>query len=270
MIEAYSLYSGSSGNSYLIRGGETSVLVDAGRSCAALCRALREIGTEPESISAILLTHEHIDHTSALRVFHKKYGTPLIGVVPVLAAVCENDAMQSSARALSPRRDFSIGALSISSCSIPHDSSANICYRFRTEDGSSFAVATDMGEVTSECSEFLSGTTCAVIEANHDPEMLDRGPYPPSLKARIASRWGHLSNPQCAELAADLAHSGTAGFVLAHLSRENNTPSLALSAVSEALDRSGFGGLPVMCAGEDRAVRIRVCGNACEICDIQR
>lgn len=269
MIEAYALYSGSSGNAYLLRCGKTSVLVDAGRSAAALCRSLRAAGVEPESVSAVLVTHEHRDHVSALRVFSGKYHTPIIGAAPVLAAVCENDGMRSAAKALVPGREFSIGEIAVCGCAAPHDSSANMCYRFRSAGGESFAVATDMGEVTNECEEFLMGVTCAVIEANHDSEMLRLGPYPPGLKARIASRYGHLSNTQCASLAAGLAASGTGGFVLAHLSRENNTSEMALRAVGDALEKAGFGGCGLVCAGEDHAVRIVIQNGSCELCEIQ-
>lgn len=268
MIEAYSLYSGSSGNAYLIRHENTVILVDAGRSCAALCRAVRSVGVSPEEISAVLITHEHTDHTSALRVFSKKYHTRLIGAVPVLSAVCENEEMCDEARALVPGREFTIGTVTVCGCFTPHDSSVNMCYRFSAADGSSLAIATDMGEVTEECTRFLSGARCAVIEANHDPEMLRTGPYPVSLKSRIASKRGHLSNGQCAELAADLARSGTAGFVLAHLSRENNTPDLALKAVTGSLSASGFGELPVTCAGENCVVKISVDGKECDICTV--
>lgn len=265
MIKAYSLYSGSSGNAYLVRHGDTAILVDAGRSCAALCRAIRSAGLEPEDISAILITHEHTDHTSALRVFYKKYRTPLIGAVPVLSAVCENEEMCDGARALAPGREFSIGSLTVCGCFTPHDSAASMCYRFSNSEGESLAIATDMGEVTPECADFLSGVSCAVIEANHDPEMLRCGIYPPSLKSRIASRRGHLSNGQCADLAAELARSGTSGFVLAHLSRENNTPGLALETVERTLGESGFKDLPVTCAGEDFMVKISVDGTGCDL-----
>jgi len=266
MIEAYSLYSGSSGNAYLVRHGETSILVDGGKSSAALCRSLRAVGCEPEDISAVLITHEHIDHTSALRVFNKKYRIPLIGATPVLSAVCENEGMCDCARALAPGREFYVGSVCVCGCATPHDSAANMCYSFSTDEGDRLVIATDMGEVTGECAEFLSGATCAVIEANHDPEMLKFGSYPPKLKSRIASKWGHLSNEQCADLAVGLARSGATGFVLAHLSHENNTPELALATVSDMLERSGFAGLPVACAGENSCVRVRVSDGKCEIC----
>lgn len=266
MIEAYSLYSGSSGNAYLIRHGNTSILVDAGRSCAALCRAIRSVGASPEDISAVLITHEHTDHTSALRVFFNKYKPMLIGAVPVLTAVCVTEEMCDCARSLIPGKSFTIGTLSVCACFTPHDSSVNVSYRITDPDGDTLVIATDMGEVTEECENFLSGAACAIIEANHDPDMLKCGPYPAHLKARISSGRGHLSNGQCAALAADLARSGTAGFVLAHLSRENNTPKLALEAVTRSLCECGFDNLPVSCAGENCIVKISVDGGRCVIC----
>lgn len=268
MIVAHSLYSGSSGNAYLIKSGSTAILVDAGKSCAALCRALRAVGTEPEEISAVLITHEHTDHVSALRVFHKKYGIPMIGTAPVLGAVCENDGMCDCARALRPGKEFALGDVAVSSHATSHDSAASVCYRFRTADGDSLVIATDMGEVTPECTEFLSGATFAVIEANHDPGMLRTGPYSPGLKSRIASRFGHLSNGQCAELAVRLAESGTAGFLLAHLSRENNTPAVAVGTVSSTLAEAGFGDVPLRYAYEECPVRVVIESGKCEICPI--
>lgn len=266
MIEAYSLYSGSTGNSYLINSGDTSILVDAGKSSAALCRAIKAAGGAPEDISAVLITHEHSDHISALRVFCKKYHPLIIGAVPVLQAVCENEGMCECARALSAGREFVIGDIAICACNTPHDSEASVCYRFRTAEGDSLAIATDMGEVTTECADFLSGTDFAFIESNHDPRMLKCGPYPLWLKSRIASRFGHLSNSQCGELAVTLARSGTKGFVLAHLSRENNTPELAYDTVTGSLREAGFDSLPITCAGETDSVRVTVDGGCCEIC----
>lgn len=265
MIEAYSLYSGSSGNAYLIRHGETTILVDAGRSSAALCRAMKAVGCEPDDVSAVLITHEHSDHVSALRVFNKKHCVPIIGATPVLRAVCENEGMCNCARSLSEGREFYIGDMAICGCLTPHDSSTNMCYRFRTKSGNSLVIATDMGEVTETCAEFLAGATCAVIESNHDPDMLRYGPYPAQLKSRISSRYGHLSNKQCGDLAVHLARSGTSGFVLAHLSRENNTPAVALDTVTGFLADAGYETLPVVCAGEDHVVKITVDNRQCSI-----
>lgn len=268
MIEAYSLYSGSSGNAYLIQSGSTAILVDAGRSSAALCRAIKAVGCEPEDISAVLITHEHSDHVSALRVFNKKYHTRIIGATPVLIAVCENEDMCDCARALPNCKEFLIGDIAVSACSTSHDSSASVCYRFCTKDGDSLAIATDMGVVTEECGTFLQGADVAVIESNHDPRMLSCGPYPPYLKSRIASRYGHLSNEQCGELAVSMAKSGTKAFILAHLSRENNTPKLALETVCASLACAGFNDIPIECAGENCTVRIAVDCGECTVCCI--
>lgn len=266
MIEAYSLYSGSSGNAYLVHSENTAVLVDAGRSSAALCRAVKDVGFDPQDISAVLVTHEHSDHVSALRVFNKKYSIPIIGAVPVLRAVCENEEMCSCAKALPVKGEFLIGDIAVGACATPHDSSANVCYRFRTECGDSLAIATDMGEVTEECAEFLKGVGCAVIESNHDRKMLKYGTYPAYLKSRIASSHGHLSNDQCGDLAVSLAQAGTKAFLLAHLSRENNTPDLAFDTVRASLDGAGFCDIPMECAGESRTVRIGLDHGQCFVC----
>ncbi len=265
MIEAYSLYSGSTGNSYLIKSGGTAILVDAGKSAAALCRAISDTGTDPADISAVLITHEHSDHVSALRVFHKKHGPLLIGATPVLGAVCENECMCKCARAIPAGREFAVGDIAVSACVTPHDSAASVCYKFRTAAGDTLAIATDMGEVTPECSEFLLGTDFVILESNHDPHMLKCGPYPAWLKSRIASRYGHLSNSQCGEFAAELAKSGTKGFILAHLSKENNTPALAAETVRSSLAAAGFEDLPFVCAGEDYTVSVTVKDKSCDV-----
>lgn len=266
MIEAYSLYSGSSGNAYLINCIGTKILVDAGKSSAALCRAIRDAGSTPEDISAVLVTHEHSDHISALRVFHKKYSPLLIGAAPVLSAVCENEAMCARAKELPQGGEFTVGGLAVSYCYTPHDSSVNVCYKFRDGEGNTLAIATDMGEVTPECADFLSGTDFVIIESNHDPRMLKCGPYPSWLKSRIGSRFGHLSNVQCGEFAVHLAAAGAKGFVLAHLSRENNTPALASETVRRALDDAGYCKIPLVCAGENHIVRAAVDREFCRVC----
>lgn len=270
MIEAYSLYSGSTGNSYLIKSGGTSLLVDAGKSSAALCRAIKDVGVAPEAISAVLITHEHSDHVSALRVFCKKYHPLLIGATPVLQAVCENEGMCECARALPVGREFLVGDIAVCACFTPHDSEASVCYRFRTRSGDKLAIATDMGEITPECEDFLAGMDAVFIESNHDRQMLRVGPYPAWLKSRISSRVGHLSNDQCGDLAVSLAKSGVKGFVLAHLSRENNTPDLAFGTVTSSLAGAGFGELPVSCAGENDSIKVTLDNGCCSISPVCR
>lgn len=240
---AYSLkllYSGSEGNAALLTGGETSVLIDAGRSCRALTAALLKAGSAPERLAAIFLTHEHRDHTAALEVFLSHHPMP----VYVAGASAERllsrggEALRACAVPMPPLFTVSVGELTLSSFPTSHDSAYSVGYRIAisAEDGVRFVgYATDLGVVTPAVEEGLLGCEAVVIEANHDEEMLMTGPYPAELKRRIASRHGHLSNSDCAVLAARLAAAGTSRFLLAHLSEINNTPDLALGEVCAAL-----------------------------------
>lgn len=228
------LYSGSDGNATYIRAAGTSILIDAGRSARALCRALAEIGASVEELEAIFITHEHRDHIAALEVLTKKRSIP----IHIMAASAERiDRMPPC-----PLHDClvrhdamfceRVGGLSISSFRTPHDSRMSVGYRISFCDGTgcshTLGYATDVGYVSDAVREGLLGCEAVVLESNHDVNMLMEGPYPYDLKQRILSRRGHLSNADSAALAAELALSGTHGFLLAHVSRENNDPTLVL------------------------------------------
>ena len=235
----YSLFSGSGGNAYLLRHGETDILIDAGVSSRALCAALRAAGSAPEKISAVFITHEHIDHVRALDVFCKSVKAPVY-----IPAPCADNMPYFPGAALSAlmsRNDilFSANAgddISVHSFTTSHDSAASVGYRFDFADtGDSFAIATDTGYVTSGMRENMAGVRAAVIESNYDEAMLMCGSYPYPLKRRILSSTGHLSNDESALFAAELEHSGTEYIMLAHLSRENNYPPLAEKTVASKL-----------------------------------
>ena len=237
------LYSGSGGNSVYISACGCSILIDAGKSARALCNALCEIGSGVDSISAIFITHEHTDHISALEVLSKKHRIP-IHIMSKSAEKLErlprgplHDNLVTHDAMFSER----VGAFTVSSFRTPHDSRMSVGYRISFEDADGqhdIGVATDIGYVSDSVREGLCGCEAVVLESNHDPEMLMDGPYPYDLKLRIRSNRGHLSNTDSASLAADLASNGTRAFLLAHLSEENNDPTLALdeaiSAISDA------------------------------------
>lgn len=227
------LFSGSKGNCTLIKYRGTAILVDVGRTTKYIRSALASVGILPEEINAILLTHSHSDHTSALKVWSKKYRTP----VHASAAVCNAVRRDCGEEVLRPHPiifEDRIGELHVRSFPTDHDSPGSVGYRFDA-DGVGIGVATDLGRVTSEVRASLCGCTAAVIEANHDVDMLMCGPYPPELKKRILSRFGHLSNESGAEFARFLADNGASRLMLAHLSEINNTPELAYRAAETAL-----------------------------------
>ena len=141
-------------------------------------------------------------------------------------------------REIVPERETVIGGMTVTAFPTPHDTLQSVGYRMEAADGC-FAMATDTGCVTETMLRYLSGADVALIEANHDAEMLRRGPYPPQLQRRILSDRGHLSNAECTYLAAILASRGTRQIVLGHLSRENNLPGLALRTVSRGVEGTG-------------------------------
>jgi phosphoribosyl 1,2-cyclic phosphodiesterase len=150
-----------------------------------------------------------------------------------------------------------LGSMTITAFRTSHDADGSVGYRL--DDGEvSFGLCTDTGVVTDEILAALQGCSAALIEANHDLDMLYGGPYPLPLKRRILSQRGHLSNAAAAELACALAGSGTGSIVLGHLSRENNTPRKAYTAVREALDSRGFGRVELLTAAQDEAVSLEV------------
>ena len=231
--------SGSSGNCLCLSSGSSHILIDAGISMRRTETALRTAGLELNDISGVLITHEHSDHISGLKMLIKHHELPvyaphtianrLRGMIPDIEACLH---------IISVGQPFGLGGFLVRAFHTPHDTDESVGYR--VEGGGSFAMATDMGHVTEEVLEALTGADTVLIEANHDVAMLTDGSYPIYLKRRILSQRGHLSNDSCAKLAQYLCEHGTRQIILGHLSRENNRPELALSAV-----RSRLAGLPV-------------------------
>lgn len=254
------LYSGSGGNATYIEIGDTALLIDAGKSARRLCSALCEIGSSIEKISAILITHEHSDHVSALETLTKKHRIP-IHMPSGCAARFSGEryfALRERAVLHPPISSFEINGLGVTSFPTSHDSYASVGYRIEFLDGDrvrSFGIATDTGYVTKAVQQGLFGCEAVVLESNHDEEMLRCGPYPRDLKQRILSKTGHLSNSDSALFAAHLAKYGTRAFILAHLSEENNTPDTALDTfLSTVADTS----VRVAAADPERPTEIEI------------
>ncbi len=241
MAKFSSLFSSSSGNSTYLSCSSGSLLVDAGVSFRKISAALRGLGTEPDEIEAVLLTHEHIDHIRGLRAFVKNTGAAVYATASVLEYLTAHDHVPPQAR-LFPvdGRPFAVAGMEVRAFRTPHDSLGSVGYRFHTPDDHQIAVATDIGRVTEEVRRGIEGCELVMIESNYDEAMLRNGPYPYYLKARIRSGDGHLSNPDCAEEVARLAQCGSARFVLAHLSRENNRPEIAGGQIEQRLTSLGL------------------------------
>ena len=231
MIEAFSLFSGSSGNASLIRSGNTALLIDAGRSRRAIACGLASAGMGLCDIHAVFITHEHTDHVSALPQLSKHEG------MPIHASAGTADALSGLGSLIRHPVIYteSVGSLTVQAFPLPHDSACHVGYVITDTDGDAFLVATDMGHITEDVQAALTGCRGALLESNHDVNMLRRGPYPAYLKTRILSPRGHLSNTDCASLARLAEAAGVRHIALGHLSEENNTPKLAYDTVAAAL-----------------------------------
>lgn len=241
-LRILSLYSGSSGNAFAICAPSGTLLIDAGKNAKHLNAALTEGGVDPARIGAILLTHEHSDHVSALAVWIKKHPMPIHLPTACLPRFAGETSVEPYLCPHPPIWTQEICGMTVTSFPTPHDSRGSVGYRIEipTEQGVfRLGYATDLGCVTSEVEQGLFGCDAVILESNHDPEMLQTGPYPYELKRRIASRRGHLSNPDSACLASRLCASGTRYLLLAHLSRENNTPDIAFDECFGAVGDDG-------------------------------
>lgn len=235
MITVHTLASGSEGNSLLVSACGVHLLVDAGISARRIKQSLIQLGLTPDDLSAILITHEHTDHTAGLATLLKHHAVPLYasgGTAFYLRS--RLPGLDSCLRLVASGSVFSIGPAQVTVFSTSHDAGESVDYRIDC-GGEAVGILTDTGFVPEPAAAALTGVGLLVLESNHDVEWLLSGPYPYSLKQRILSQQGHLSNEDAAAFARRMAESGTRHFVLAHLSRENNTPARALHVMETAL-----------------------------------
>ncbi len=306
MVRFTVLASGSKGNSTVVSGGRTRILVDAGLSCRELFRRMRLAGEEPETLDAIVVTHEHVDHIHGLSVTARKLGIPVYftegthrawmrwltprrqmtyalwmeqcrkqaaerqaeadaaqfdteGEAEESDIVVDSEAVNKESRADAsepesappvPQKDstwlpaveyfqagqpFEIGDIAVSPFTIPHDAADPVGFVFRTE-GVRIAFATDLGYIPPNVKAQLRGVDLLLLESNHDLEMLRDGPYPWSVKQRVLSRVGHLSNEAAAAFLENEYDGQAAYVILAHLSESNNLPELARVTAERALN----------------------------------
>ncbi len=234
MLKFQSFLSSSSGNATFITDDTVSLLVDCGANGKYITECMRRIGISPIKLSGILVTHEHRDHIAGIGVMSRKYNIPVYATEKTWNAIGDSigPIRDENRKFVLPELNF--GSLSVKSFKIPHDAADPVGYRFESDD-QSFTIATDIGHITNELESALIGSDAVIIEANHDEDMLNSGPYPFYLKKRILSDKGHLSNKKCGDFCAKLAETGTSSIWLGHLSSENNTPELAYKTVKLAL-----------------------------------
>ncbi len=230
------LASGSGGNSTYISDGTTSILVDAGLSGIEIERRLKSRGLDPEKLSALLLTHEHSDHSQGVGVLSRRYNLPVYISKKTKGAASHIGKLHDH-KLFKCGYTFMIDNLSIHPFSLSHDAIDTSGFTIE-RNGLKVGIATDLGIATAMVKEHLKDCTALIIEANHDREMLINGPYPWPLKQRIQSRIGHLSNSDSNHLLNELKHDNLKHVILAHLSETNNTPDSALNTVGKALQNT--------------------------------
>jgi phosphoribosyl 1,2-cyclic phosphodiesterase len=235
------LASGSRGNSAIVQSSSTRILVDAGISCRETFKRMKATGDDPHSLSAIVVTHEHSDHVYGLLVLARRLNVPVFmtgathqawvrGVRDATGEPPDTERVEF----FSAGRSFQVGDIAVTPFTIPHDAVDPVGFAFRAE-GVKIGFATDLGYVPPSVCDHLRSCDLLVLESNHDLEMLRVGPYPWSVKQRVMSRVGHLSNEALANFFAGDYDGGAAYIVLAHLSEQNNHPALARRAAERAL-----------------------------------
>lgn len=241
MLKFCSLYSGSSGNSLFVENNNTKILVDAGVSGKKIIDALDSINVKPEEIDAILVTHEHSDHIQSLGTFSKKFDIPVYANHNTWSKIPKEIEKidKKNIFTFNTSQDFVIGDLVIHPFKTPHDAIESCGFNI-TYGKTKMSIATDLGHVTPEIQECLSGSKFILLESNYEPEVLRLCSYPYLLKSRIAGPNGHLSNNMAGETISSLIESGLATVMLGHLSKESNFPEMAYETVLSELEANHF------------------------------
>jgi phosphoribosyl 1,2-cyclic phosphodiesterase len=235
------LASGSSGNAALLATDKTRILVDAGLSMKELGKRLAAIGEDLERLDAILITHEHSDHVSGLPVLarSKKLHAAIYMTRLTAPAIDWGETEPPRLEPFQAGARLRIGDIDVQSFGIPHDALDPVGFAFEAQ-GVRIGIATDLGYIPESIKFHLRRTDLLLLEANHDLDMLKVGPYPWSVKQRVMSRVGHLSNKVMAEFLSEDLDSCTANLVLGHLSEHNNHPAIVNMFASQALEERGL------------------------------
>jgi phosphoribosyl 1,2-cyclic phosphodiesterase len=251
MFEVITLASGSDGNATLVRNETATFLIDAGLSARQLMARLLAVGMLPEQLSGILLTHEHSDHTRGLKVLLMRYPLPVFCNSLTARALQEAGLVHENWKLFQTGCGFSLGSFAIRAFSVPHDAADPVGFRI-SSNGSCFGVLTDLGYATRLVFEMLRGVRALLIETNHDEELLQKDSRRPwSVKQRILSRHGHLSNTAAARVLSEL-DAPLQQIILGHLSRDCNSPQLALDSAARGLATGCSNrAARVHCAGQD-------------------
>lgn len=244
MLRFISFGSGSSGNCYYLYTETDGLLIDAGRGVRTLKKGFRDFGIVMSNIHHMLVTHDHADHVKSVGKISAEFNIPVYTSRLVHEGIVKNYCVaqkisKERVRNIENNVTFSIGDFTVTPFHVPHDSVDNVGYKIEA-DGVVFCLLTDVGHITDEMKSYIAEANYLVIEANHDEEMLEKGPYPLHLKQRIISATGHLSNKDCAEAIANYATTSLRHVWLCHLSEENNHPELARKTVEQMLRSYGI------------------------------
>lgn len=235
-----SLYSGSSGNSIFVSSKNTKILIDAGVAGKHIETALKNINVDPNSLDAILVTHEHIDHIKGVGVLSRRFDLPIYShpltweaMSPSIGKIKDHNIK------FIDEKYINIKDMDIHGYKISHDASYPLGFSVNS-DNKKFCLATDLGYFSEEVIKNLKDADGILMESNHDVEMLKFGPYPYSLKRRILSNIGHLSNDDCGKAILDISNDNPKHIMLGHLSNTNNYPELAYQTVINILNENNI------------------------------
>lgn len=231
-MDVWSIASGSSGNAYLVRAGDTALLVECGIPLSKITGFLRSIGVSPHDLAGVLVTHDHSDHAKSARQLSDTFQVPVFATEGTLGCVSLRDA--PLARPITCERPFRIGDVEVLAFQVPHDAREPVGFKL-TAQAATVTVTTDLGFVPREVQRHLQDNDLLILEANHDLEMLQSGPYPAFLKRRVLGQHGHISNAAAAEALSACRDRVAPEVWLAHLSPVNNRPHVALAEVQTHL-----------------------------------
>jgi phosphoribosyl 1,2-cyclic phosphodiesterase len=251
MFEIITLGSGSGGNATLIRSEGTSFLVDAGLSAKQLTLRLQACGSSVEQLSGVLLTHEHHDHTSALKVLLGRNELPVYCNALTAHSLKGGGLAHRNWKIFQTGHEFALGSFTVRPFLVPHDAAEPVGFRISAPNGC-MGILTDLGHATHSIFDALRGVRAILIETNYDEKMLQNDTRRPwSVKSRISSRHGHLSNAAAGRVLMDLA-APLEHVIIGHLSRDCNAPDLAVGTVRRLLDEAGYSAsTAVHCAAQE-------------------